>query len=330
MTISTKRSYHIGIRMCVISHRRPEAPSASDTRRFSTRRVVSVLPRVHCPPGTVLSYCWWAFFIPGHHGRPSNEHFYHQEVGVKSPLCCSELSRPLLALFPLHSLIWPSGWKDQVSARPPGSSPTAHLLPRVTCGSGEVMDECGRGNSQLFPQMDPSGVGMSLPQSVGPGRRNSSRYWPWFLHKIENLPETLLVTVPVSWLQEIKGNWPSVYNIWIQHNLTGDGFGNIVLTINLKNTVFKSIFFVYGTMWICYAPWPSIDLFHMHLFNTYALFNRCYQARVCIYASTLLWKTLTFGQQSFQYIETRKKISKNVLFLLFYTSMVFGTNGNDL
>ena len=114
MTISTKRSHHIGIRMCVISHRRPEASSASDTQRFSTGRVVSVLPRVHCPPGTVLSYCWWAFFVPGHHGRPSNEHFYHQEVGVKSPLCCSELSRPLLALFPLQSLIWPSGWKDQV------------------------------------------------------------------------------------------------------------------------------------------------------------------------------------------------------------------------
>lgn len=251
MTISTKRSHHIGIRMCVISHRRPEASSASDTQRFSTGRVVSVLPRVHCPPGTVLSYCWWAFFIPGHHSRPSNEHFYHQEVGVKSPLCCSELSRPLLALFPLHSLIWPSGWKDQVSARPPGSSPTAHLLPRVTCGSGEVMDECGRRNSQLFPQMDPSGVGTSPPQSVGPGRRNSSRYWPWFLHKIENLPETLLVTVPVSWLQEIKGNWPSVYNIRIQHNLTGDGFGNIVLTINLKNTVFKSIFF---------CLWNNVDL----------------------------------------------------------------------
>ena len=260
--------------MCVISHRRPEAPSASDTRRFSTGRVVSVLPRVHCSPGTVLSYCWWAFFVPGHHGRPSNEHFYHQEAGVKSPLCCSELLRPLFALFPLQSMIWPSGRKDQV--RLPGrQGAVLQLISYQGSPAGRVRSRMNAAGEILscFHRWTPVGSACLRHKVWDQGDGILQGADQDFCTRSRTFQRLCLVTVPVSRLQEIKGNWPSVYNIWIQHNLAGGGFGNIVLTINLKNTVFKYIFFLFMEQCGFVMPLDHLLIYFTSIYSTLMLFS---------------------------------------------------------
>lgn len=175
---------------------------------------------------------------------------------MKSPLCCSELLRPLFALFPLQSMIWPSGRKDQV--RLPGrQGAVLQLISYQGSPAGRVRSRMNAAGEILscFHRWTPVGSACLRHKVWDQGDGILQGADQDFCTRSRTFQRLCLVTVPVSRLQEIKGNWPSVYNIWIQHNLAGGGFGNIVLTINLKNTVFKYIFFfVYGTMWICYAP----------------------------------------------------------------------------
>lgn len=207
--------------MCVISHRRPEAPSASDTRRFSTGRVVSVLLQVHCPPGTVLSYCWWAFFVPGHHGRPSNEHFYHQEARgsgcEEPPVLLWTVETIVDTVFPLQNLIWPSGWEDQVRLHGRQGA-VLQLISYQGSPAGSVRSRMNAAGETLscFHRWAPVGSAHLHHNVWNQGDEILQGADHDFCTRSRTFQRLCLLTVPVSSLQEIKGTWPFAYNIWIQ------------------------------------------------------------------------------------------------------------------